>query len=111
MAVGHLQQELPAVLAAEERGHDEPEQRGEVQVRGDEREGGEPDHHQLHRALHCLGPDQQVRQTGLHSANSEHVRSFDERIAETEAARMEAKHNVEKTNMVAALVPALTPNI
>ena len=43
-----------------------------------------------------------------HALLTEHVRSFDERIAETEAARMEAKHNVEKTNMV---VPALTHNI
>ena len=65
---GCLHQELPAVLAAEERGHDEPEHRGAVQVRGDEREGGESHHHQLHRALRRLGSDQQVRQTGPDSA-------------------------------------------
>ena len=38
--------------------------------------------------------------TELSAAWAQTNRSFDERIAETEAARMEAKHNVEKTNMV-----------
>ena len=42
--------------------------------------------------------------TELSSAWAQTNRSFDERIAETEAARLEAKHNVEKTNMVVAVV-------
>ena len=41
--------------------------------------------------------------TELSTAWAQTNRSFDERIAETEAARVEAKHNVEKTNMVVAL--------
>ena len=41
--------------------------------------------------------------TELSAAWAQTNRSFDERIAETEAARMEAKHNVEKTNMVTVL--------